>query len=300
MLFAMSTDVVVNTQLATRVPMTSAAMWDALAPTWDARGDWHAALTRDITSRMVDLLAVHRAETILELAGGPTADAAFEIVNRHPDECRVIASDLSTAMVEAARRRAERRGTSGIEFRKLDAVALELDDRSVDGVIARWVYMLLAAPTAGFREARRVLRPAGRLVFALFAEAERNPFFMFAARVLIERGLLAPPRPGEPSMFALADTGQVARLLEDVGFERPHVEELALTYELAHPDELWSFVSEFLGPVSMALGRLAAYERDKVRSEMERNANAFRQGTGYRLPGTVLVVATTPRLTVAA
>src|SRR5690625_958970 len=34
----------------------AAGMWDTLAPTWDARGDWHARVTRDLTTRMVDVL----------------------------------------------------------------------------------------------------------------------------------------------------------------------------------------------------------------------------------------------------
>lgn len=74
--------------------------------------------------------------------------------------------------------------------------ALDLADVSVDRVLSRWVYLLLPDPAGALAETRRVLRPGGRLVFAVFARPDLNPFFMLPAGVLTERDLLAPPRPG--------------------------------------------------------------------------------------------------------
>ena len=58
----------------------------------------------------------------------------------------------------------------------MDAEHMDLDDDSVDGVICRFGYMLMADPAAALAETRRVLRPGGRLVFSVWGPPDRNPW----------------------------------------------------------------------------------------------------------------------------
>ena len=277
---------------STPVGFDAAGMWDSLAATWDARGDWHANTTRDLTAAMADALAPIAGETIVELACGPTADAAMEVARRLAGDVRLSAGDLSPRMVDAARRRAVRDGVD-IAFTTLDVTALALPTGSVDGLVARWIYMLLPDPGQGLREARRVLRSGGRLVFAVFGTGAQNPFFTLPGSVLAERGLFRPPAPGEPSMFALADVASTTSLVESAGFAAAEVREVPLTYRLSDPDDLWSLVSEFAGPISLALRKQDAPARAEIRAEIERRAEAFRDGDGYALPGLALVFIAT-------
>lgn len=258
-------------------------MWDTLAGAWDDRGEWHAGVTRELTEMMVEELALTGADTLVELACGPTADIATAVVRSH-NTATVLAGDLSARMVQAAQRRAQRDGVD-ISFRQLDVTDLALPDKSVDRLAARWVYMLLPDPLQGLREAVRVLRPGGRLVFAVFASAPENPFFMLPAGVLAEHGLFQPPPPGQPSMFALADVDSTQRLMSDAGFAESSVRDVPLTYRLADADDLWSWVSEFAGPISLALRNQDEHSRAQLRDEIERRAEHFRDGTGYALPG---------------
>jgi SAM-dependent methyltransferase len=274
------------------VGFDAAGMWDSLAATWDARGEWHADITRDLTVAMVDALAPMAGETIVELACGPTADAAMEVDRRLAGDVRLSAADLSQRMVDAARRRAAR-DHAAISFATLDVTALALPAGSVDGLLARWVYMLLPDPRQALGEARRVLRRGGRLVFAVFASAAQNPFFTLPGAVLADRGLFQPPEPGRPSMFALADSAATTRMIESAGFAASSVRDVPLTYRLSDPDDLWSMVSEFAGPVSLALRGQDASVRAEIRTEIELRAEAFRDGTGYALPGLALVFTAT-------
>ncbi len=266
----------------------AAGMWDTLAPTWDARGDWHARVTRDLTTRMVDALDPSEGQSIVELACGPTADGVREVGRRLGDRVRLRAGDLSVRMLDAARRRAADDGAD-IEFTVLDVTHLDLPPAEVDGVLARWIYMLLPDPVHGLREARRVLKPQGRLVFAAFAGAEQNPFFTMPAAVLAEHGLFEPPPPGRPSMFALADTARTVGLIEAAGFTDPSAAQVPLSYRLRDADDLWSLVSEFSGPVSLALRTQEPPARAAIRTEIERRAADYRDGEGYALPGLALV-----------
>ena len=266
--------------------LVSAGMWDRLASAWDAHGDWHTEVTAELTRRMVDRLDPAPGQRIVEAACGPTADGAREVVRRCPD-ARVTATDLSPEMLAAARRR----GGDALDYRVLDVANPDLADGEIDGWLARWVYMLLPDPAAAFAQARRVLGAGGRFVTAVFDEPSANPFFMMPAGVLIEAGKLQPPTPGEPSMFALADTARTTQLLEAAGFEHVEHQSVDVPYAFADGHELWRWVTEVAGPVSLTLAQLEADEVATLRAEIERRAAAFAVGEGYSLPGRALVFA---------
>ncbi len=112
----------------------------------------------------------------------------------------------------------------------MDAQHLDLADGSVDAVVCRFGYMLMPDPPAAIREACRVLRHGGRLAFAVWGEAERNPWALVIGPVMIARGLLPPPRPGEPGMFAPGRRGRLESLARGAGFEQVEVAEIPVRW----------------------------------------------------------------------
>ena len=99
-------------------------------------------------------------------------------------------------MVEAARSAGREQGLANIEYRVLDAEHMDLAADSVDGVICRFGYMLMADPAAALAETRRVLRPRGRLVFSVWGPPERNPWVSQLGLLAVQRGLMQPPSRG--------------------------------------------------------------------------------------------------------
>jgi SAM-dependent methyltransferase len=82
-----------------------------------------------------------------------------------PDQrVRYLALDLSPAMLDRARRRAEKRGLGGIEFVVGDAESIPVDDGSVDLFLSYWGLHCFADPRAALAEAHRCLRSGGRLI----------------------------------------------------------------------------------------------------------------------------------------
>ncbi len=234
--------------------------WDALAEHWE-RGRalmWRA--TQPISEWLVDRLDPRSGETMLELAAG-VGETGFLAAPRLLPGGRLVSSDRSAAMVEAARRVGEALGIENAEFRIFDSERIDLEDASVDGVISRFGYVLLGGVLP---EIRRVLRPEGRLAFSAWADRGASDWMAVPRGVLVERGHL-PQRPPEPPWDAEA----IRMLLREAGFATAVVEELPVAYRFADADELWLYVSELLGPVAAAIGRLAAGERAAVRSEIE-------------------------------
>jgi ubiquinone/menaquinone biosynthesis C-methylase UbiE len=137
--------------------------WDRLASGWEDRREW----LMDITGRVNDWLAQavepRPGQTVLELAAG-TGDLGFAIAERVGPDGRVISSDFSPDMVEVARRQGEARGATNVDYRVVDAESMELDDDSVDAVVCRWGYMLMAGPSRSARgdPARAPRRRPGR------------------------------------------------------------------------------------------------------------------------------------------
>ena len=178
---------------------------------------------------------------------------------------------------------------SSADFRVLDAEQLELADASVDGVLNRFGYILRGDPPPALREIRRVLRPGGRLAFAVWAARELNPWMTVPADVMVERGHLHPPDEAERRLSARRNPESIARLLEEAGFGEPEIEELAVAYRFADAEELWLFVSELRGPVALALDRLPEEERGEIRQEVENRTP--RADNGFELGGISLNVA---------
>jgi SAM-dependent methyltransferase len=164
---------------------------------------------------------------------------AAELVAPHGG---VVVSDQAEAMLEGARARALVLGLSNIEFQVLNAEWIDLPVASVDVVMCRWGYMLMADPAAALAETRRVLRPGGRVALAVWDTLERNPWALLPARELIARGLSSRPDPAAeppPGPFALAAPGRVQELLEQAGFVDARVEPLELVRRHASFAELW-------------------------------------------------------------
>jgi SAM-dependent methyltransferase len=197
----------------------------------------------------------------------------------------VISTDLSPVMVEAARRRS----SSGAEHRVMDMQAIELPDSSVDAVVARYGYMLVADPALALRETRRVLKPGGRLAFATWAPAQRNPWATAYGPVLLDRGLIEPPKPGDPGQFSLAEPERIEELVRGAGFDEVSVGEVPVVFRAANWAEYRRIVSSLAASMREVLEGLDEALRAEVDEAARARIEPFRSGEGYELPGVTLV-----------
>lgn len=100
-------------------------------------------------------------ETVLDIGCGAGFDTL--IAARQVGEAgRVIAIDMTPAMLEKAAANAAEVGLSNIEFHESLAESLPLPDESVDVVISNGVINLCPDKLAVMQEVHRVLRPGGR------------------------------------------------------------------------------------------------------------------------------------------
>lgn len=261
--------------------------WNRVAPAWERHRERTQSAANAVSERMLALLDPEPSWTVLEVAAGP-GDTGF-LAARGVE--RLISSDFSPGMVDAARRRAAELGLENVEFRVLDAQRLDLDGDSVDGILCRWGYMLVDDPAGALAEARRVLRPGGRVSFAVWGEARRNPWASTLGRILLERGHVEAPEPGAPGMFALAEPEPISAVVRGAGFDEPVIEEVPLEFRYEDVDEFLGVQLDLAAQTGALMRSLPGAEFETVRAELDHRFEQFRDGPALVLPGVCVVVA---------
>jgi SAM-dependent methyltransferase len=176
--------------------------------------------------------------------------------------------------------------------RRLEIERIDEPDASYDAVLCREGLMFALEPGRAVAEIRRVLRPGGRAVVAVWATRERNPWLgLLMDAVSAQIGAPVPP-PGIPGPFALGDAGDLRRLFDDAGLADVHVGALSVPLRTASFDEWWGRTSALAGPLSAIL---ASMPEEGVHALRERARAAVRPyetaAGGLDLPGETLIAA---------
>jgi len=101
-------------------------------------------------------------ETVLDIGCGAGFDSIIAAMRVGPAG-RVIAVDMTAAMLEKAAAAAVEARLSNIDFRLGFAEALPVEDASIDLVISNGVINLCPDKMAVMAEVHRVLKPGGRI-----------------------------------------------------------------------------------------------------------------------------------------
>jgi len=166
-------------------------------------------------ARLLEAAAIGPADQVLDVGcgtGQTTRDAA-----RAAPAGTVLGVDLSTPMLEVARRLSAGEGLRNVTFEQADAQVHDFGPDRFDVAISRFGAMFFDDPVAAFTNIARALRPRARLVLLVWQARERNEW------ALVFRQALAG-HPGMPELaatghpFTLADPAQVRRILGAAGF----------------------------------------------------------------------------------
>jgi phosphatidylethanolamine/phosphatidyl-N-methylethanolamine N-methyltransferase len=110
--------------------------------------------------RAMALLDPHPGERILEVGVGTGYG-----INDYPAGCRVVAVDLSGAMLARTARRIDRMHRDIVALAQMDAEHLGMVDGSFDAVYVPHTINVVKDPLAVGRELLRVCKPQGRILF---------------------------------------------------------------------------------------------------------------------------------------
>lgn len=258
---------------------------EAVAPGWERRRAFVEDVAAPVREWLIRELAPQQGDTVLELAAG-AGDTGFDAADAIGPDGRLISTDFSPTMVDSTRRRGADRGVENVEYRVVDAQRIELDGDSVDHALCRFGYMLMPDPASALAATRRVLRPGGRLAFAVWGPPEANPNFAVLGMTLVQAGHMPPPDPEGPSVFALASEERLRTLLDAAGFGEVRTEEVPVRFRYADLDDYLAVTKDTAGPIAVVLQGLSDDEMKAVRDRIEEGFAPFAADDGdYELPG---------------
>ena len=244
----------------------------------------------DVSQALVGAVDPQPGERVLELAAGlgDTGLLAAELV---APVGGVVISDQAEGMIEGARTRASEMGIVNAEFRVLNAEWIDLPLASVDVVLCRYGFMLMADPGAALAEARRVLRSEGRLGLAVWDRIDANPWAAVPGGVLAGRGLVGGPGAGEgPGPFTLGDEDALRELLAGAGFAEIEIRPVEVTRR--HPDfeQFWELTLDLSASFHDAVMSQPQEAIEEIRSELQERLAPFTAADGsIALPSRTLL-----------
>jgi len=107
------------------------------------------------------IAGLKEGEVVLDLGSGGGLDC-FLAAQRVKDKGHVIGVDMTTAMIEKARKNLEELGLKNVEFRLGEIETLPVDNESIDVVISNCVINLSQDKPKVFKEIYRVLKKKGK------------------------------------------------------------------------------------------------------------------------------------------
>jgi len=259
--------------------------WGGQAEGWASQQEAMRTQTMPVSAWMIDAIDPQPGQSLLELAAG-TGDTGLLAAELVAPTGTLISSDFAPEMLQAAQRRAEALGIANVRFKQIDAdTSIDVEAGSIDGVLCRWGYMLMADPENALRETRRVLRPGGRVALAAWAAPEANPWQSLPGRELVAHGLAEVPEPGLPGPFAWAREGVIADRLESAGFTEYHVEAVDFPIDFRSPADWWAQTNALSSRFTSAVAAAPDDVVDAIAEALDGHAERFRQDDGtLRLP----------------
>ena len=148
--------------------------WDKAAAGWNHHTPWLRAWLRGATDAMLDMAGIRSGSRVLDVAAG-AGDQTLDIAERVGPQGRVLATDLSPAILELAKENALRAGYGNVETCVADGECLQLDEPAFDAAVCRLGLMFFPDPLRGLREMHRALKPGGGICTMVFSKPEANP-----------------------------------------------------------------------------------------------------------------------------
>lgn len=270
---------------------TTRAQWEHAAEAWHR---WEPAIEAwlgEATERMLDDVRISEGSRVLDVAagaGGQTLAAAHRVGSTG----RVLATDISPAILEYAAQEASRAGLGNVATLEADGEDLSaVADGSMDAAISRVGLIYFPDQHRALTEICRTLRPGGRLSSVVYSTPDRNGFFALPVGIIRRIAQLPPPAPGMPGPFSLGAPGVAEAAYEKAGLVDVTVTAVESPVRLVSAAECVRFERESFGALHQMLANVTDDERAAAWREIEETLQQFEGPDGFVGPCQMLVVS---------
>jgi SAM-dependent methyltransferase len=267
------------------------AQWDSSAEGWNAHTSEIRAWLRQATDTMLDMAGIGLGACVLDVAAG-AGDQTLDIAQRVGPQGRVLATDLSPAILALAQENARRAGFHNVQTRAADGEDLQVEPASFDAVVCRLGLMFFPDPLQGLHGMHRALRPGGGICTMVFSRPDRNPCIGILMSTALKHAGLPARDPFQPGgLLSLGKPGLADELFRAAGFQNVASTALDAPFRLPTARHYLDFIRSSASPIQQILGRLAPAAADAAWAEMEERLGAFTTADGWVGPNELLLTA---------
>ncbi len=265
--------------------------WSDVAPFWEKYRPIIRQMFAPVTHALVEDGLISSGHAVLDIATGP-GEPALSIASLVGPEGKGFGIDPVLEMVDAARREADRLGFKNAQFEVAPADQLPFSADMFDAAVSRFGVMFFPSPVDAVREMLRVLKPGGKLAFAVWHLAEKNPFFYTLSRVIGRYVDSPPPAPDAPDPFRFADPGMLRDVLGDADALAPC--ERVLQFKIAAPisvEDFWTLRMEMSETLRQRVSMLSIEQLAEVKRLALEVLREYSADHGMSFPAEVLIVS---------
>jgi SAM-dependent methyltransferase len=217
--------------------------------------------------------------SVLDVASGLGPVARLAAAAAGPSG-RVVASDISAAMLTAAAARPVPPGWAPVEYRQCPVSAITAADDSFDAVLCQHGLQFFPDRGAAAAEMRRVTRPGGILVLSTWAAEHPLGLFGPVNHVLRDAGLTEPyPRAFDSDTYRLSIT-ELRDLLQAAGWRDVRVQTAEL--DATWPDAETATAALLGTPFGPLVSALPAGTQQRLRARLADELGATNGGVTIR------------------
>ena len=265
--------------------------WDRSAPGWNAHTAEIRAWLRPATDAMIDMAGIGPGDAVLDVAAG-AGDQSLDIAQRVGPTGRVLATDLSPAILALAQANAHQAGHSNVQTLEADGEALPVPPASFDAVVCRLGLMFFPDPLQGLRAMQRALRTGGGICTVVFSRPERNPCIGLLMATALRHAGLPPRNPYQPGgLLSLGKPGLANELFQSAGFRQVATTALGAPFRLPTARHYLHFVRASASPIQQILGQLVPEAAEAAWADMEAQLAQFNTPGGWVGPNELLLTA---------
>jgi SAM-dependent methyltransferase len=263
--------------------------WDAAAQAWDNWGSTLQQWLGPATELMLEMAAVKTGCRVLDVAAG-AGDQTLNAAKRVGPDGFVLATDISSKILDFAQKNALGKGYKNVRTRLLDGENLDVEPGSFDAVISRVGLIYFPDQQKALAGMRKALKPGGRLGAIVYSTADRNQFFSVPVSIIRRRAHLPPPAPGQPGPFSLGGDGVLRDALARAGFQDIQERRVPSPLKMKSAADCLRFEKESFGALHTMLAGLDEAGKDDAWQEIEGELRKFETASGFEGPCELIVI----------
>jgi enediyne biosynthesis protein CalE5 len=254
--------------------------WDSVADGWKKWWPTIEEGAQVVSDRLIEIAEIREGNNVLDIATG-IGEPAVTAARKVGPSGKVTAIDLSPAMLAIAKERAIENDLAHIiDFQEGDAETFRLPTSKFDAIISRFGLMFLPNLSEALKTIREALVDDGRIAAAVWSSPQKVPAIIMPFEIVSKETSVAPPPPGTPGLFSLADTNLLRERFKQAGFQGIEIESGTVNFRIPSAEGYVDFVRSTAAQLTTMMAGLPVARQQEIWNKVIDASKKFADAAG--------------------